>query len=145
MSSRKERLEKIISEIKNNGHRLTSQRIAIIKYLVESRTHPRAEDIYMAIRKDYPATSIATVYKTISLLKSYNEVIELEFSDKGSRFDGFSSSPHPHFICTGCGEITDAEIETDSIIKKIAENSDFLIQSHKLNFYGICSNCRKEQ
>lgn len=142
MNTQENRLNKIIDKIKKNGHRLTSQRIAIIKYLVESSNHPSADEIYSSIKKDYPATSLATIYKTISLLKSYNELLELEFSDKGSRFDGFSSSPHPHFICTRCSKIEDAEIETDSIVKQINEDAHFQIEYFKMNFYGLCSQCR---
>ncbi len=53
--------------------------------------------------------SLATVYKTITLLKQAGEVLELQFSDLGNRYDGRRPTPHPHVICTACGAIVDAD------------------------------------
>ena len=130
--------------IKEKGHRLTNQRLAILKILSESKDHPSVESIFNKVKKDFPVTSLATVYKTINLLKSYNEVMELGFADKGSRYDGFRPYPHPHVICMECGKIVDSYTDVDLLTNQVSENTGFEIKSHRVDFFGICPQCRNK-
>ena len=54
------------------------------------------------VKKVFPTTSLATVYKTVALLKELNEVLELGFPEGSNRYDGNKPYPHPHLICTKC-------------------------------------------
>ena len=47
-------------------------------------------------------TSLATAYKTVTLLKEIGEVLELGFGNDSNRHDGNKPYPHPHLICTKC-------------------------------------------
>ena len=57
----------------------------MLQILSKSEGHPSAEQIYEQIRTGYPTTSLATIYKTLSLLKDMGEVLELTFAGVGSR------------------------------------------------------------
>jgi Fur family peroxide stress response transcriptional regulator len=83
-----ERLEQMIRVLKDEGCRLTPQRLTMLRILAKSEGHPSAEQIYEQIRTGYPTTSLATVYKTLSLLKSMGEVLEITFPSVGSHYDG---------------------------------------------------------
>ncbi|MCX7966203.1 MAG: transcriptional repressor, partial [Syntrophorhabdaceae bacterium] len=48
----------------------TPQRLAIIEYLNENRTHPTANDVYKAVSEKFPTMSFATVYNTCLLYTS---------------------------------------------------------------------------
>ncbi|CCO24750.1 Fur family transcriptional regulator [Maridesulfovibrio hydrothermalis] len=140
----KKRLEHIIELLRQQGKRLTPQRVAIIKVIVEDETHPSADHVYTQIKNDFPTTSLATVYKTIKLLKDSGELLELEFGDDGSRYDGRKPHSHPHLICTGCGTIIDTEPENfENIIAQMTLNSGFKIQGHRFDIYGLCPSCQK--
>ena len=41
------------------------QRIAIMEYLMEHRTHPSADEIYTALSPSMPTLSKTTVYNTL--------------------------------------------------------------------------------
>ncbi len=110
MANPEERLEQMIRLLKEKGCRLNPQRLAILRILAKSEGHPSAEQIYEQIRADYPKTSLATIYKTLSLLKNVGEVLEITFASSGSRYDGNKPYPHPHVICTRCGQILDPEV-----------------------------------
>ena len=101
------RLQHIIKVLREAGRRITPQRLAVLRILAESKKHPSVEAIHHEIKKEFPTTSLATVYKTITLLKEVGEVLELGFADGGCRYDGNRPYPHPHVICTGCGAIVD--------------------------------------
>ena len=66
----------MIRVLKDKGCRLTPQRLALLRILSKSAGHPSAEQIFEQIRADYPTTSLATIYKTLSLLKDMGEVFE---------------------------------------------------------------------
>lgn len=139
------RVEQMVSRLKNGEHRITPQRLAIFKVLANSVGHPSAEDIHSALVEHYPTMSLATVYKTLALLKQEGEVLELQFSDLGNRYDGNKPYPHPHVICTGCGDIVDPSfLDLEDITKKMTDDTGFKIVAHRLDFYGICPECQEK-
>jgi len=139
-----ERFERLQEKIRDKGHRMTPQRLAILKILAESEGHPSAEMIYERIKSEYPVTSFATVYKTIALVKALGEVLELEFSHDSNRYDGKKPYPHPHLICVECKKIIDPDLETlDHLQKEISSQTGFKVVNHRLDFFGICPECQK--
>jgi len=140
------RLGELVTKLKKRDYRLTPQRMAVLKILSASEGHPSVEQIYEQVRADFPMTSLATVYKTVSLLKDMGEVLELGFSDDSNRYDGKKPYPHPHLICVKCRNITDPEITTLSELSgEVAEKTGYQIVNHRLDFFGICPQCQKEQ
>jgi len=117
----------------------------MLQILSKSEGHPSAEQIYEQIKIDYPTTSLATIYKTLSLLKNMGEVLELRFAGMGSHYDGNKPYPHPHVICTKCGQILDPEFEAVAgIFQEIARQTGYKITHQQLNFFGLCPKCQKE-
>lgn len=142
-AERSARVESLLEKLRVQGLRVTPQRIAILRTLVMSERHPSVEELHQQLLPEYPSMSLATVYKTISLLKQMGEVLELEFRSRDNRFDGFNPRPHPHLICTGCGRIMDPEIPSlVSLIDGLSRNTGFSISTHRLDFYGLCPRCR---
>lgn len=137
------RLGEIVSSLKEHGHRLTPQRMAILRALLANRQHPTAEQVYEQVKADFPMMSLATVYKTIHLLRDIGQVLELGFSDEGKRFDAFEPHAHPHLICTRCRSIQDSELESlDKLCGQLARRTGYQIVSCRLDFFGICPKCQ---
>ena len=146
MADHKKRFEIIIQKLRDNGHRITPQRLAIVKILAKSEGHPSVDNIHTRIKKDFPTMSLATVYKNILLIKSLGEVLELGFPDGSNRYDGNKPHPHPHVICIKCKKIVDSDLENlDEMTKEVALETHFKILNHRLDFFGICSNCMAEK
>lgn len=145
MSHSTDRFEEMVEALRKRDHRMTPQRLAILRILAASNGHPSAEMIYDEIKKDYPFTSFATVYKTIALAKELGEVLELEFSNDSNRYDGKRPVPHPHLICTECKKIIDPELDSiNHMQKEIIKETGFRVTNHRLDFYGICPDCQKK-
>ncbi len=146
MADHKKRFEIIIRKLRDNGHKITPQRLAIVKILAKSEGHPSVEDIYDQVQKNFPTMSLATVYRNIILIKSLGEVLELGFPDGSNRYDGNKPYPHPHVICIKCKKIVDAGPDSlDEMKKEVALETDFKILNHRLDFFGICSDCMSEK
>ncbi len=143
MAEPEKRLEDMVAALKEGDHRITPQRLAILKILAKSEDHPEVEWVHRKIQEDFPTTSLATVYKTITLLKELGQVLELGFADRGSRYDGNKPFPHPHLICTGCGAIMDPEYPAmERLAEEMADQTGFEITHHRLDFFGLCPKCR---
>jgi Fur family peroxide stress response transcriptional regulator len=140
------RFETIIRKLRDNGCKITPQRLAIVKILARSEGHPSVEQIYGQIRKDHPTMSLATVYKNILLIKSLGEVLELGFPDGSNRYDGNKPYPHPHVICIKCRKIVDPKLDSlENMKKEVSAETNFKILNHRLDFFGICSDCMAEK
>ena len=143
MTDHKIRLETMIQKIRGKGLRITPQRIAILKVLSLSKGHPSVENIYEQVKKEFPTTSVATVYKNVSTLKELGEVLELSFGTDSSRYDGNKPDPHPHLICTRCKKIIDPDLDSlKDVSVELINETGFRITSHRLDFFGICPECQ---
>ena len=146
MGEIQDRTEMILDKLKEKGHRITPQRLVILRTLVESQNHPSVEDIFAKVRVHFPTTSLATVYKTISVIKELGEVLELEFSSGHNRYDGHKPYPHPHLLCVKCKKIVDPELSSLAhLTRELVSDTGYRILSHRLDFYGICPKCQKQQ
>ena len=85
------------------------QRIAIMEYLMEHRTHPSADEIYTALSPSMPTLSKTTVYNTLKLFAEQGAALMLTIDERNANFDA-DTSPHAHFICKRCGNIYDLEL-----------------------------------
>ena len=140
---KEERLAQMLAKLKGRDFRLTPQRLAILTILAGSEEHPSVDEIYTEVRIKFPTTSIATVYKTIALLKELNEVLELGFPDGSNRYDGNRPYPHPHAICMKCRKILDPEIASvDQLSEEMKKKTGYIISFHRLDFFGLCPECQ---
>jgi Fur family peroxide stress response transcriptional regulator len=140
------RIQEILEKLKARRFWITPQRLAVLEVLVSADSHPSLEDIYAQVKKRFPTTSLATVYKTVSLLKEMHEVLELGFPDAGNRYDSAKPYPHPHAICTRCRKIVDPELGSLSdLAEEMRRKTGFKILSHRLDFFGLCPDCQEKE
>lgn len=140
-----QRLERMLDRLKEQGFRITPQRLEVLKILGESIGHPTVEEIHAQVQGKFPTTSLATTYKTVALMKELDEVLELGFVDGSNRYDGHNPYPHPHLICTGCNKILDPDLSMlQDMAAEVARKTGFRILNHRLDFFGLCPECQKK-
>jgi Fur family transcriptional regulator, peroxide stress response regulator len=81
------RFDELIAALKEHNFRLTPQRVELVRLIATSQEHPSAAQLYVKIKKQFPTMSHATVYKTLTLLKEMNQVLEIDLRDD-SHYDG---------------------------------------------------------
>ncbi len=134
-------LEKYVTILKQNQLKITPQRLAIMKYLDEHRTHPTADRIYIDLKEKNPALSKTTVYNSVETLKEHGIIQSLTISGSESRYD-FENKMHHHFLCKKCGTIIDIDIKCPNI-GKMLESGHNVEEVHGY-FKGICKKCMKK-
>ena len=138
------RFTELIAALKERDYRLTPQRVELVRLIAASQGHPSAAQLYAKIKAQFPTMSLATVYKTLALLKEMNQVLEINLHDD-SHYDGNHPRPHPHLICMECNEIIDGEVSLDpEAIRKVEEVSGYTILRPQIALYGLCPDCKKE-
>jgi Fur family transcriptional regulator, peroxide stress response regulator len=137
------RFQRLVTRLRERAYRLTPQRVALLRLIASSEGHPSAAHLYEQIKGQFPTTSLATVYKTLNLLKELGEVLELGFSGDDNRYDGSRPYPHPHLICVRCRTIMDPEVRPiDGLAEEVARRTGYQVLGHRLDFYGLCPDCR---
>lgn len=140
-----DRFQHLVAQLKAHGYRATPQRVALLKIIATSTEHPSATQIYAQMREHFPTTTLATVYKILTVLKDIGEVRELEFSSAENRYDGNKPYPHPHLICVRCKQIIDPTIEAlDQVPARISRSTGYKIVGHRFDIYGICPQCQRK-
>ncbi|WP_010277358.1 Fur family transcriptional regulator [Paenibacillus senegalensis] len=135
------KLEQALDKLKNSGIRMTPQRYAILSFLLDSKEHPTADDIYKALEDRFPSMSVATVYNNLKVFIESGLVRELTFGDNSSRFDADMSN-HYHAQCEKCGVIVDFHYPTLTAIEQTAaEETGFVVKGHRVEVFGICRSC----
>ncbi|HZG57646.1 Fur family transcriptional regulator [Paenibacillus sp.] len=134
-------LDTALDKLKSTGVRMTPQRHAILSFLLESMTHPTADEIYRALADRFPSMSVATVYNNLKVFIEAGLVRELTYGDDSSRFDA-DMSEHYHAICDRCGTIADFEFPPLTEIEvAAASHTGFHVHGHRMEVYGVCRAC----
>jgi len=135
------RMEQAFQQLKTMGVRMTPQRHAILTFLLGTMSHPTADDIYKALSPRFPSMSVATVYNNLKVFIEAGLVREMTYGDHSSRFDA-DLSDHYHALCEKCGKLVDfAYRPLDDLEKAAGELTGFKVKSHRVEVYGICSDC----
>ena len=136
-----QRTRSIIDSLRKDGFRITPQRVAIVNYVLNTDSHPSAEELHAVIRKKHPMVSLATVYKTLELLKNRGMIRELDFP-KGARYDS-NMNEHINLVCIRCGRIDDLdEASLGELQSKVSKKTRYHILSGRFELYGYCNNCQ---
>ena len=136
-----QQIEDLVNSLREEGFRITPQRIAIVEYLLKTDDHPSAEHIHKIVQKRYPMVSLSTVYKTLDLLKEKKLVNEIKVEGE-ARFDAHTDE-HINLVCMNCGKIDD--IDEDSLKEiqtKVARKSKYMILKSNFELFGYCNNCK---
>lgn len=126
------------------GLKSTKQRDVILKAFVEAGRHLSVDDLHARVKKSNPHIGYATVYRTMKLLAQAGIAEERRFEDGFTRYEyRGTGGHHDHLICTDCGRIIEFENERiEQLQQDVARKNRFIVTSHKLELYGLCSDCQ---
>jgi Fe2+ or Zn2+ uptake regulation protein len=132
----------LLSSLRQQGYRLTPQRLAVLRILRESDGHLSPVEIYQRAIADVPGITEPTVYRSLSFLVEQG-LVRASYSG-GSRVVYESAGhDHDHLTCRQCGD----SLEIDpallgGLYDKLSLQTGFKIDSSHMNFFGLCPDCQ---
>ena len=125
--------------------RHSKKREAILSAIRSTECHPSAEWVYQTLKPTHPDLSLGTVYRNLIFFQERGEIQSVGVVKGQERFDGVTA-PHSHFVCNGCGTVTDLhKIKLDrNITRDVSEQYGLAVERHELTFYGLCQNCMQK-
>ncbi len=139
-----EKQRKVITSIlKKNGYKLTLPRLVIIECLLEEKEHLSIADIYDRISDENPGIGMATVYRTVDLLLELGLVRILILKNSQPLFElKWPNDHHHHLVCRKCGKVVEfGSCNFKLIAGEIEKVTNFTIEEHTLEAYGLCPKC----
>jgi len=138
------RLESFKTRAKEEGVKLTPQRLEIFKAVAKSLEHPDAERIFETLHAIMPTVSLDTVYRTLWLLEDLGLLSTIGSRHGGTRFDA-NLKMHHHFVCSRCGMIRDFESPALDALAMPEEVKTFgQISDSRVEVRGICEKCLRK-
>lgn len=134
----------ILTQLEQNGRRVTPQRMAVIEALLEHGSHPTPMEVRERVQQKDPSISQATVYNTITLLADLGLIRKLDIADDENAHFDTDMHPHVNVVCTQCGQISDVHTDTlEALLGLVASRSGYQIASGGVTMYGLCDECRR--
>lgn len=135
--------EAVLREVlEANGQRYTEQRAAVYRCLMDTTSHPTADDVFTAVRPAIPDISLATVYKSLETLVSCGLAQKLTYGDGSARYDG-RTDPHPHARCLLCGRVMDVSGRMP-VLNGVGNVPGFVVEGYRLELVGRCEKCETD-
>lgn len=125
--------------LREGGVRLTRQRQALLTILTEAHDHPDAAELHRRARSLDDSLSLATVYRTLSVLEREGVVLRLPLENGGARYEVADTPHHDHIVDLDTGHITEFRSEKiEQLQREIAAELGYDIIHHRMELY-----CRK--
>jgi len=125
--------------IASNGLRITNQRVALVKVLLESDDHPDAVELHRRLRASDASISLATVYRNLASLESVGVAERHYFEGQGARYESTISEHHDHIVDLDSDEVIEFQSEEiEQLQQEIAKKLGYEVVHHRLELY-----CRK--
>jgi Fur family transcriptional regulator, ferric uptake regulator len=131
--------------LRQQGHRLTPQRLIVLEVIKSNGRHLTAEEIHAAVLSHQPYINIATIYRTLQWLQEVGLVAPITLGSGPLRYEYVSGTVHHHLICQECGY--EQEIGDDilaALKQQLLERYGFSAQMSHLALLGRCTACQHE-
>jgi Fe2+ or Zn2+ uptake regulation protein len=137
----------LMEELVARGVRITRQRRLLVSIIQDSPRHLDAATLLDVARQRDSDINLATVYRTLALLKNRGLIDELDLMHlEGEKhyYEAKTSSDHCHMACFACGAIMEyASPSFEKLKKEIIADSGFQIRVARLELGGLCKECVK--
>lgn len=124
---------------------VTEPRETVIDYLLEIEHPVTIDEVAGALKTR--GVNRSSVYRTINLFEELGVVEKVLFRDGITRVElspEFGGTHHHHLVCHECEKVIEFEECGLQNLQRIADiKHGFTVESHYMEFYGLCRDCRE--
>ncbi len=131
--------------LRDEGYRLTPQRMMILDIIYATQGHATAEEIHQRVRQQYPFVDISTVYRTLNLLKKLRLISETDLGGGSVRYERLERGRHHHLVCRQCGASFPLEHSLLAPLEqRLLRKYGFAADLDHFAIFGLCQECRSQ-
>lgn len=137
-------IDSLNERVRKAGMKLTQQRMQMLKVLIHHPEPVSADEIFKEVGSKKDGMDLVTIYRILKKFEEANLVSRLEFGDGVARFELTleSGHHHHHVICRQCQKVEPLHLCDLDAHTKIVEAMGYKQLSHRLDFFGLCSQCQ---
>lgn len=125
------------------GRRVTAPRLLLVELIAAQEHHVDAHELHRLAQARDPRLSLATVYRTLALLRELGLVDELHLGEEHHHYEIRPADTHHHLVCAVCGRVIEFVTPlADALRAAVAQEHDFEITEARLDLVGTCASCR---
>lgn len=137
--------EQLIDALRLKGFRITKIRQAMIEALVAANQPISAPQLLERVAEHHPSVNKTTIYRELDFLADNEVLSEIDILDGMKRYEILHPNHHHHhLVCTSCRDIQCVEVphhDLHALEGSIQKTHNFTVQSHVLEFFGLCAKC----
>ncbi|MFN0146679.1 MAG: Fur family transcriptional regulator [Dehalococcoidia bacterium] len=129
--------------LRRAGHKLTPQRMMILRALRHTGGHATAARITEQVREQYPFVDVSTVYRTLDVLKRMRLATATDMGGGDYVFEWSPEQPHHHIICSSCGQVQELDhVYLTELEGRLQADFGFEPDLHHFAIFGLCRECQ---
>lgn len=135
----------LVNRLRARGLRVTPQRAMILDAIESMPGHMTAEEVYGHVQRMSPYVNLATVYRTLELLRGLDLITDADMGTGATHFALRSHADHHHAICRGCQqsfEFPPALLE--GFMASLRSQFRFRVDANHIVIFGWCPACDPE-
>ena len=134
----------LVEDVRKRGYRMTPQREMILDAIQDG--HITADQIYQKVHRKSPAINLATVYRTLELLKELRIVSAIDVGEGCVHYELSGAQPHHHLVCESCGQTIELDTELLTPLEsELCRRYKFQMNLDHLALFGLCPKCQKSK
>lgn len=141
-------LATVLGFLRRHGIRITGARARLLRAIPPDLPF-RAEEVWLAARREDPELGRATAFRTLRLLLEFGLLEPVDTPD-GSRLYRLclagTGEHHHHLVCSTCGQDIaidgDTLLNLENVVRKTQAAYDYLPGRHLIQLFGVCPRCQ---
>jgi Fur family ferric uptake transcriptional regulator len=136
----------IVEALREEGYRLTPQRMMILSAILDNKGHISAEEIHRRVCQQYPFVDISTVYRTLNLLKKLRLITETDLGGGCVHYELVDEGRHHHMICRVCGSTLALQHRfLQPLQRRLLKEYGFAADIDHFAIFGLCQECHEHE
>jgi Fur family ferric uptake transcriptional regulator len=130
--------------LREAGERVTRQRLLVADALAAEGRQVTANDLWLRMRRRDRRIGRATVFRTLEALVASGVARRLELDGHVYGYVACRPEHHHHLACDRCGRVEEiGEQYIRPVAERVAADLGFTIDDARMDFYGLCADCRE--
>ncbi len=123
---------------------MTAPRRAVAEMLADREEHFTALELVGEAKRRRLEVGRATVFRALEIFEELGLVERIDLPNGTHAYVVCQPSHHHHVVCTNCGRTAEVgDLGLDAIAEEVRSQTGFVLDSHRIELYGLCADCRE--